>query len=133
MMAHRAPEEPMPADIQEIADRRLLVAEPDGPCLARDPHLSDLIGEAFSANAQIVALPLARLGPDFLDLKTGVAGHILQKLVNYRFRIVILGDTTAAAQESDPLRDFIRESNRGETVWFVEDVEALGAKLAAPG
>jgi hypothetical protein len=119
----------MPAEIQEIAGRRLLVAEADGPGLVSDPHLSDLIGEAFSANVQIVALPLARLGPDFLDLKTGVAGRVLQKLVNYRFRIAILGDTTAAAEESGPLRDFIRESNRGETVWFVEDVAALGAKI----
>jgi hypothetical protein len=122
----------MTAAVQEIAGRRLLVVEAEGPCLAADPHLSDLIGEAFSANVQIVALPLTRLGPDFLDLKTGVAGHVLQKLVNYRFRIAILGDTTAAVEKSGSLRDFIRESNRGDTVWFVEDLAALGAKITAP-
>lgn len=33
--------------------------------------------------------------------------------------------------DSDALRDFLRGSNRGRHVWFVEDTAALEAKLAA--
>lgn len=81
-----------------------------------------------------MAVPLPRLGPDFLRLSTGVAGQVLQKLVNYRFQIAVLGDVTGAAAQSEPLCDFIRESNRGTTVWFVDDLAALQAKLGArPG
>lgn len=117
--------------VRKIAGRPVYVCSDDGPCLAEDRELSGLIGDLFSAGAVFVAIPVARLGPDFLRLATGVAGHVLQKLVNYRFQVAVLGDVSAAAAGSDPLRDFIRESNRGQTVWFVDDLAALEAKLAA--
>lgn len=79
-----------------------------------------------------MAIPLARLGPDFLRLASGVAGEVLQKLVNYRRCVAVVGDTTEAAERSAPLRDFIRESNRGTSVWFVRDLGALEGRLAAP-
>jgi hypothetical protein len=108
----------------------VFVCPDEGPFLAEDRNLSDLIGDLFGSGAKVVAVPLARLGPDFLRLSTGVAGHVLQKLVNYRFQITVIGDLSAAVAASDPLRDFVRESNRGKTVWFVDDLAALKAKLA---
>jgi hypothetical protein len=112
-----------------IGAHAVFVCAEDGPCLAEDRALSDLTGELFSVGARLVAVPLARLGPDFLRLSTAVAGQVLQKLVNYRFRIAVLGDVSAAAAGSEPLRDFIRESNRGTTVWFLNDLAALEVKL----
>ena len=116
---------------QEIAGVKVFVCPQAGACLADDRALSDLIGDLFSTGAQVVAIPLARLGPDFLRLGSGVAGALLQKLVNYRFQVAVVGDVAAPAAASAPLRDFIRESNRGQTVWFVDDLAALEAKLAA--
>lgn len=116
--------------IREIANLRVYVCPGEGRSLAEDGELSGLIGDLYSASAELVAIPLARLGPDFLRLSTGVAGVVLQKLVNYRFQVAVLGHTAAAAATSDALRDFIRESNRGQTVWFVADLAALEAKLA---
>jgi hypothetical protein len=118
--------------IHTLAGRPVYVCPADGPCLAEDRHLSDLMGDLYGSGAKVVAIPLARLGPDFLRLSTGVAGHVLQKLVNYRFRIAVIGDVTAAVAASAPLRDFVRESNRGQTAWFVDDLAALEAKLTAP-
>jgi hypothetical protein len=112
---------------------KVYVCAEAGACLAEDIALSDLIGDLFGSGARVVAIPLERLGPDFLRLSSGVAGGVLQKLVNYRFQVAVLGDVTAAARASAPLRDFIRESNRGRTVWFVDDLAALEAKLAAWG
>jgi hypothetical protein len=43
---------------------------------------------------------------------------------------VILGDVAAQVAASKSLADFVRESNRGTTVWFVADMAALEAKLA---
>jgi hypothetical protein len=112
-----------------IGAHAVFICADEGPCLAEDRALSDLIGDFYGSGAKIVAVPLARLGPDFLRLSSGIAGHVLQKLVNYRFQIAVLGDVSAAVAASDPLRDFVRESNRGRTVWFVADLAALETKL----
>jgi hypothetical protein len=104
-----------------------------GPLIESERDVSDLVGDAFSAGAALIAIPLARLSPDFLVLSTRVAGEILQKLVNYRFRVAVLGDVSQAVAGSDALRDFVRESNRGQAVWFVQDLAALEEKLAMNG
>jgi hypothetical protein len=117
--------------VRMIGAHAVFICADQGPCLAQDRALSDLIGDLFGSGARVVAVPLQRLGPDFLRLSTGVAGQVLQKLVNYRFQVAVFGDISAAAAGSDPLRDFVRESNRGKTVWFVDDLAALEAKLAS--
>jgi hypothetical protein len=120
----------MTGQVRELAGERVFVCDGDGPCLADYRALTDLIGELYGARPAWVAIPLARLGPDFLKLSSGVAGEVLQKLVNYRNRVAVVGDVAEAAAASAPLADFIRESNRGDTVWFVGDLAALEAKLA---
>jgi len=64
-------------------------------------------------------------------LSTGVAGEVIQKFVNYQVRLAIVGDVALAASRSQPLSDFIAESNRGRHVWFVADMDDLAARLAA--
>ncbi|MGZ6049553.1 MAG: DUF4180 domain-containing protein [Phenylobacterium sp.] len=118
--------------IREIAGVKVFVCPDQGSCLADYANLTGLIGDLYSAGGvKVVAIPLSRLGPDFLRLSSGVAGETLQKLVNYRFQVAVLGDVSDAAAESKPLADFVRESNRGTSVWFVDDLAALEAKLAA--
>jgi len=75
---------------------------------------------------------MERLDPAFFQLRTGLAGEILQKFVNYRVRLAILGDFTQPAADSTALRDLIRESNSGRTTWFLPDVAELEARLMAP-
>lgn len=58
--------------------------------------------------------------PDFFDLKTGIAGELLQKFSNYRLRLVIVGDF--AKYDSNSLRDFIYESNKGKQINFLATV-----------
>jgi hypothetical protein len=117
-------------EVRNIAGRSVYVCDAEGPSLAEYGNLTDLIGELFGAGVRFVAVPLARLGPDFLRLSSGVAGEVLQKLVNYHFQVAVLGDVGAAVAASAPLRDFVRESTRGTTVWFVDDLAGLEAKLA---
>ncbi len=115
---------------RDLAGVRVFVCPEEGPSLADYTALTDLIGELYSCGARWVAIPLTRLGPDFLKLSTRVAGELLQKLVTYRFQVAILGDVSAAAEASVSLRDFIRESNRGTTVWFVRDLAELEQRLS---
>ncbi len=64
---------------------------------------------------------------DFFILSSGLAGEILQKYINYGGRIAIYGDYSHYT--SKPLHDFIYESNKGDSVFFVatedEAVECL--------
>lgn len=61
------------------------------------------------------------LNDDFFDLKTRFAGEILQKFSNYRMRLAIIGDFSIYTSKS--LKDFIRESNNGNLVFFKNDIE----------
>lgn len=121
----------MSGRVVEIAGQRAWLCDGDGPLLACERDAADLVGDTFNAAAQLVVIPLTRLPPAFLDLKTRLAGEMLQKFVSYRRRVVILGDVSQAAARSGALRDFIGESNRGRSVWFMPDLAALEAKLSA--
>lgn len=59
--------------------------------------------------------------PDFFELKTKLAGEILQKYTQYGFDIAIVGDFSIYNSKS--LNDFIYESNKGRKVNFVTSKE----------
>ena len=101
----------------------------DAPVLRTVQNAVDALGEAMAASATLVILPVDRLDPAFFDLRTGLAGEILQKFVNYRLKVAILGDYSELASQSIPLRDFIRESNCGRSIWFVADRKELEQRL----
>ena len=102
-------------------------------CPAKGDRLNatELIGEAASQGASIVAIPAERFSDDFFRLKTGVAGDFIQKFVTYRVRLVVIGDISRHLEESGALRDFVYEANRGEHLWFLADRAELEARLEA--
>ncbi|MBW0103903.1 DUF4180 domain-containing protein [Pseudonocardia sp. KRD291] len=105
----------------------------DGPPVAGEQDALDLIGDAFGAGADAVVLPVERLAPEFFRLRTGVAGAVVQKFVNYRVRLIIIGDVSAHVEAGGPLADWIRETGYGRDVWFVADRAELDRRLAATG
>jgi hypothetical protein len=115
-------------EIQERAGVPVLVCDPDGPVIATTRDALDLIGATY-LGAEAVAVPLRRLDERFFSLGTRVAGEIMQKFVNYRLTLVIVGDISELEQSSRALRDLVRESNRGGHVWFVPDLNALDERL----
>ncbi|WP_066943357.1 DUF4180 domain-containing protein [Microtetraspora fusca] len=84
----------------------------------------DAIGEAMYLGATWVAVPVERLQDDFFRLRTRVAGDFLQKFVNYRLGVAVVGDVSPYTEAST-----VRESNRGTHVWFVPDAQALRLRL----
>ena len=64
---------------------------------------------------------------DFFILSTGIAGEILQKFINYRKKIAIVGDYSKYT--SKPLKDFIYECNKGNSIYFVSNLEDALLKL----
>ena len=96
----------------------------DKPVINKLEDGVDLVGNAYYQDADRVFLYENAVSPDFFDLKSKLAGDILQKFSNYRMRLAIVGDF--AKYPSQSLQDFIRESNQGKRINFVSSqAEAL--------
>ena len=106
-----------------------LLCPAEGPPL-RAPDTVDLVGAALSQHAELVVFPAQRLDPAFFRLRSGVAGEIVQKLVQYRLRLAVVGDISSHLARSPTLRAFVDEANRGRDVWFVTDMSTLDSRLA---
>lgn len=87
----------------------------------------DLMASAsYSGGCGAMIVYKESLCEGFFDLKTRIAGDMLQKFSNYSFRLAIVGDF--GAYRSKALRDFIFESNKGTLVAFKSTLaEALDA------
>ncbi len=104
-----------------IIDRWTRVTDPQ--------QLLDAMATAGYLGASAMAAYAESLGQAFFDLKTGIAGEMLQKFSNYHMRLAIIGDFSNVSSRS--LRDFIRESNRGNTVRFAQSLESALSAFAA--
>jgi len=70
----------------------------------------------YETNCDRVSLNKEAISENFFNLSTGLAGEILQKFVNYRIKLAIVGEF--GNYKSDSLRDFIYECNNGHSVFF---------------
>lgn len=103
--------------------------EPGSIACAGDA-LDAIMSANYEVGAHRVILNKSAFNEDFFVLSTGLAGEILQKFVNYRMRLAIVGDF--GHYTSKPLKDFIRESNRGNHIGFVSTVEQAIEWLSKP-
>ena len=103
-----------------------------GPQLRSGADAVDLMSAASEYNATLIVIPLERLGDDFFDLRTRIAGEIAQKFAMYGRRVAIVGDISLRIAESKSLAGFVIESNRGRDLWFVNNLQELAARLAGP-
>jgi hypothetical protein len=81
----------------------------------------DMMANARYQGADSIILRKENLDHAFFDLKTRLAGEILQKFSNYRMILAIVGDFSQFRSKS--LNDFITESNRTGRVFFVHSAE----------
>jgi len=71
---------------------------------------------------------ISAIGEKFFHLNTKIAGEILQKFINYRVKIAIVGDFSAYTSES--LKAFIYECNKGKDIFFLPDEKKAIEKLS---
>jgi len=83
----------------------------------------------YETGCNIIILNKGAICEDFFDLKTKLAGEILQKFINYHMRIAIVGDFSGYTSNS--LRDFIYESNKGRDIFFLPDEKQAVVKLTS--
>ena len=87
----------------------------------------EVLEVAMSEGVDAVVVPSEAVSLLFFDLKTRVAGEILQKFTLYHIRLAVTGDFSNIP--SDSLRAFMVESNRQGSIVFVDSIEAAFEKL----
>jgi len=108
-------------DIAEVLSEQLLISnESDG---------LDLVGTLYFQGYDRMILHKDTITATFFDLKTGLAGEVLQKFSNYRMRLVIVGDFKSLRSKS--FQAFIYECNQGKMVNMVEDLEVAIKRLSS--
>ena len=114
----------------ELHGVRVLECVPDGAKLQTYSDAVELIGKTFENHATLIVIPIECLNDEFFQLKTRIAGELIQKFVQYRRRLVIVGDISGFLAESSALRAFVNESNRGKEVWFLSNRDELVQRLS---
>jgi Domain of unknown function (DUF4180) len=105
--------------VAELTDEKQVISEVQG--------MLDLMGDSGANDCNRIILKEQNLHPDFFRLHTGLAGEILQKFSTYDFKLAIVGDFSKYKSKS--LEDFIRESNKGNRIYFVENLNTAIHKL----
>ncbi len=88
--------------------------------IVNDP--GDFLDLVANSGSRHLVLKKENLCPEFFELKSGIAGEILQKASNYGVAFGIVGDFENVKSKS--LRDFIYESNRTGRHVFVPTLDA---------
>ncbi|MBO9731672.1 MAG: DUF4180 domain-containing protein [Chitinophaga sp.] len=105
--------------IATIASDQIVVNHPDDAL--------DILGNCGYQGAVGIILQEQQITPEFFDLRTGIAGEILQKFSTYQMKLAIVGNFEKYSSKA--LKDFIYESNKAGRINFVADVEEAKARL----
>ena len=96
------------AMVAEVSANDMLLTAPE--------DANDLLGNAYYQGFDGMIISTDKISPRFFDLKTRLAGEILQKFSTFQMRLAIVGDFSTFTSES--LKSFIYESNRGNLIHF---------------
>jgi hypothetical protein len=96
----------------------IAVISSDDICISDGQSALDfMMSVNYETGCRSIAINKEAIAEDFFILSTRVAGDVLQKFINYHFRLAIIGDFYG--YKSKALNDFIFESNNGRDIFFV--------------
>lgn len=109
----------------------IAVVESGEPLITDVQSALDLVATVrYETDCERIVINKAAIDEPFFDLKTRLAGEVLQKFINYRTKLAIVGDF--AVYSSKSLKDFIYECNNGNDFFFLpteeQAVEALSTR-----
>ncbi|WP_057940067.1 DUF4180 domain-containing protein [Algoriphagus resistens] len=108
--------------IHTINDTKIVEVTSEDIIINKAEDGLDLLGNIYYQGFDKIIIYQKNITSDFFELKTGIAGEILQKFSTYRVRLAIVGDFSKYKSKS--LSDFIYESNKGRQVNFVDSMTA---------
>ena len=107
----------MNIEVHQVENKKFAEIQASDIVIHSTEDALNLMGDLYYKGYDGLILHEEQITPSFFDLKTKMAGEILQKFSNYRFPLVLIGDFSKFPSQS--LQDFIRESNKGRLVNFV--------------
>jgi hypothetical protein len=81
----------------------------------------------YETGCRALAIAKEAISENFFQLRTKIAGDVLQKFVTYQMKLAIVGDFSA--YDSKALHDFIYECNNGNAIFFVGNWEEAARRL----
>ncbi|MGN0747778.1 MAG: DUF4180 domain-containing protein [Aristaeellaceae bacterium] len=120
----------MHLDTITLNDTRIALVTAGEQVITDVPSALDLaMTVRYTAGADRLLISKELVADDFFVLRTGLAGEILQKYINYHVKAAFVGDFSGYTSKA--LRDFIRESNKGRDFFFLSDREEALRRLAS--
>ncbi len=102
----------------KTANTEIAVVSSDDICISDGQSALDfMMSLNYETGCRSIAINKEAIAEDFFILSTRVAGDVLQKFINYHFRLAIIGDFSE--YKSKALKDFMFESNNGRDIFFV--------------
>ncbi len=116
-------------EYEMIGDNKDIALSNSNEIIIQDTQsaLDLIISLQYETGCDKIIIHKSCVAEDFFVLSTGIAGDILQKFINYRIKVAIVGDYSKYT--SKPLKDFIYESNKGNSIYFVQNIEEALFKL----
>ncbi len=107
-------------EIHQKKNRSIAVLRPEEGSIGSAQDALDMMMQVqYKTGCKAMVIPADAFAPAFFDLKSRLAGDILQKAVNYTIQLVIWGDY--AQYPSRALATFITESNRDRAVFYAAE------------
>ncbi len=123
-MKHKILESKDKTKVVRIEDKSIVISD-------EQSFLDLFMTIAYETGENKFIISKDNLTEDFFHLSNKIAGNILQKLINYKMKLAIIGDFSN--HESNALNAFIYECNQWNDIFFVEsEVEALNKKYIIP-
>lgn len=113
--------------IHNIKNHNILEVTSNNIVISNLQDALDLLGNSSWQGAYEIIIYKHQICPEFFDLKTKIAGDILQKFSTYNMKLAIIGNFENI--ESKSLQYFIRESNKVGRILFLDNIENAKEKL----
>lgn len=97
--------------------------------IANEDDALTFLGHCVLHDTDLILLYSSNLSPAFFDLKTKLAGYILQKYTNYQLKLALIMPDD---QVKGKFRQMVREANRGNSFHVYSNIEDAKKWLAPP-
>jgi hypothetical protein len=115
--------------LADIGGTKAYVLAPEGPKVSTEQDAVDIIGQLWGQPVTLVVIPVERFADGVFDLRTTLLGYFTQKFIGYGKSLAVVGDLGEHLAVSEPLRAYVRESNRGRRIWFLDDLNQVAARF----
>ena len=117
----------MELELLTINGQQIAEGAPGRLLLGSGAAVDEALEFCFAHRVRLVLLHSDNLADDFFDLRSGMAGVVLQKFRTYRRQVAIV--FVPGRELSDRFRQLIAEENQGPYIRFFDDREAAHSWL----